>query len=135
MTELRSGTAVFRTGTDNRIRDWNAACERLTGISAAEAVRRSCGAVMGGRDADGGTVCHPGRAPAPLAKQGRPARSCEVYVRTRLGPKRIVASIIVLQDKSERTILHVLREATEPRAKPRRNGRPPRLTHRQREIL
>jgi DNA-binding CsgD family transcriptional regulator len=134
MSELRSGAAVFRTGTDNRILDWTPACERLTGISAAEAVGRPCWEVMAGRDADGGIVCHPGCSTARLAKEGWPSR-CEVPMRTRLGPKRIAASIIVLQDESQRTILHVLREAGEPEVAPPMTGRPPRLTYRQREIL
>jgi len=134
MTELRSGAAVFRTGTDNRILDWTPACERLTGIDAADAVGRPCWEVMAGRAADGGIVCHPGCSTARLAKEGWPAR-CEVHMRTPFGLRQIAASIIVLQDESHRTILHVLREASEPVVVPPINGRPPRLTHRQREIL
>jgi DNA-binding CsgD family transcriptional regulator len=135
MIELRSGAAVFRTGTDSLIREWNPACERLTGISAAEAEGRPCWEVMAGRDADGGIVCHPGCSIARLAKQGWPVRCTEVQMRTRFGPKQIAVSIIVLQDESQRTILHVLGETTGRPAVAPTAGLAPRFTRRQREIL
>jgi len=135
MRELRSGEAVFRTEADSRVRDWNPECERLTGISAAEAEGRPCWEVIAGRDAGGGIVCHPGCSVARLAQQGWPVRCTDLHLRTRFGPKRITISTIVLRDESQTTVLHPLREAAESATAAAGGDRPPRLTRRQREIL
>ena len=62
-------------------------------------------------------------------------RCTEVQMRTRFGPKQIAVSIIVLQDESQRTILHVLGETTKRAAVAPAAGPTPRFTRRQREIL
>ncbi|HEX7083805.1 MAG TPA: LuxR C-terminal-related transcriptional regulator [Gaiellaceae bacterium] len=135
MDELRSGAAVFRTEADSRIRDWNPECERLTGIPAAEAEGRHCWDVIAGRDADGGIVCHPGCSIARLAREGWPVRCTDLHMRTRLGPRRVTISTIVLRGESETSILHPLRRADEE--PPVRAGHDPEpsLTRRQRQIL
>ena len=135
MSELRSGAAVFRTGTDGLIRDWNPACERLTGVSAGEAEGRPCWEVIAGSDGNGGVVCHPGCSIARLAQQGWPVRCADLYMRTRFGKKRVTISTIVVQDESKKLILHPLREATESATAAATADRRPSLTRRQREIL
>lgn len=135
MTEVSSGAAVFRTDRDNLIRDWNPACERITGITAREAEGRACWEVVGGRDADGGIVCHPGCSVARLAKEGWPVRCTDLHMRTRYGPKRVTISTIVVRDDSEATILHPLRETTESAPAAKADDPRPCLTRRQREIL
>jgi DNA-binding CsgD family transcriptional regulator len=132
--EMRSGAAVFRTGSDGRIRDWNPECERMTGIDAAEAEGRPCWEVIAGRDADGGIVCHPGCSIARLAQQGWPVRCTDLHMRTRFGQKRLTISTIVLQGESQTTVLHPLREASGG-APAVATDDPPSLTRRQREIL
>jgi len=42
-----------------RVREWNPACERLTGITAAEAEGRPCWEVIAGRDAKNAKVERP----------------------------------------------------------------------------
>ena len=136
MSELRSGDAVFRTGRDSLIRDWNPECENVTGITAKEAEGRPCWEVIAGRAADGGIVCHPGCSIARLAQQGWPVRCTDLHMRTRYGPKRVTISTIVLRDDSDLTILHPLREsaASVPSAGADQHPQPA-LTRRQREIL
>ena len=135
MSELSSGTAVFRTDRDNLIRDWNRECERVTGITAEEAEGRACWDVIAGRDADGGIVCHPGCSVARLAQQGWPVRCTDLQMRTRYGPKDVTISTIVLRDDSDTMVLHPLREATEPAPAAKGDHPRPCLTRRQREIL
>ena len=135
MSELRSGAAVFRTGRDSLIDDWNPECERLTGITAAEAEGQPCWAVIAGRDADGGIVCHPGCSIARLAQQGWPVRCTDLHMRTRFGPKRITISTIALREDSQTTILHPLRETTESASDTTATDARPCLTRRQREVL
>lgn len=126
---------MFRTGPDSRVRDWNPECERLTGISAAEAEGRPCWEVIAGRDAEGEIVCHPGCSVARLAQQGWPVRCTDLHMRTRFGAKRITISTIVLRDDSQTTVLHPLRETAGGAPARRADGRHPCLTRRQREIL
>lgn len=136
MSELRSGAPVFRTDSNGRIREWNGACERLTGISASEAVSRPCWEVIAGKDANGGIVCHPGCSIARLAQEGWPVRCTDLQMRTRFGPKRFTISTIVVQDERQRMILHPLREATGDSAQLTTTAdRSPHLTRRQREVL
>ena len=135
MGELRSGAAVFRTGPDSRISDWNPECEQLTGIPAAEAEGRACWEVIAGRDSEGGTVCHPGCSIARLAQQGWPVRCTDLHVRTRFGPKRITISTISLRDGAQTTVLHPMRDTSEAATAPGADEQRPRLTRRQREIL
>lgn len=137
MGEVRSGAAVFRTGPDSRVHDWNAECERLTGIAADEAEGRPCWEVIAGRDADGGIVCHPGCSIARLAQQCWPVRCTDLHIRTRFGPKRITLSTIALRDDGQSTVLHPMRETTESAtaAAAAPDHRRPCLTRRQREIL
>jgi DNA-binding CsgD family transcriptional regulator len=135
MPELRSRAPVFRTDEDSRIRDWNPACERLTGISADEAEGRPCWEIIAGHDPDGGIVCHPGCSIARLARQGWPVDCTDLHVRTLFGTKRLTISTIVLKDDAETTILHPLREAADTQPPHSSGGREPCLTRRQREIL
>ncbi len=136
MIKLRSGDPVFRTGSDSRVLEWNQECERLTGITAADAEGRHCWEVIAGRDDAGGIVCHPGCSLARLARQGWPVNCTNLHVRTPLGQKRLTISTIVLRDGEETTILHPLREASSAPARPRGAGESELcLTPRQREIL
>lgn len=135
MGELRSGDAVFQTDRDSLIREWNAECERITGIPAEEAEGRSCWEVIGGRDADGAIVCHPGCSIARLAQQGWPVRCTDLRMRTRYGPKCVTISTIVLREGSDTTVLHPFRETTAVAPVAKTDDPRPSLTRRQREIL
>jgi len=135
MRRLRSGTAVFCTGPDGRIDEWNREAERLTGISAADAEGRHCWDVLPGRDPDGGIVCHPGCATARLAREDWPVRCQEIIVRVPAGEKRLMLSTIVVHaDNGGLIILHPIQEASEHAAAAPASA-DPRLTPRQREIL
>ena len=135
MRRLRSGTAVFCTGPDGRIDEWNREAERLTGISAADAEGHHCWDVLPGRDTDGGIVCHPGCSTARLAREDWPVRSLEVLVRLPVGEKRLILSTIVVHGDNGPMILHPIHEASEQAAPAPAGGADPTLTPRQREIL
>jgi PAS domain S-box-containing protein len=136
MRRLRSGTAVFCTGADGRIDEWNREAERLTGISAADAEGRHCWDVLAGRDPEGGIVCHPGCSTARLAREDWPVRGQEIVVRLPVGEKRLILSTIVVQgDNGGLLILHPIHEASEQAASAPAGRVNPPLTRRQREIL
>lgn len=134
--KLCSGTAVFRTAPDGRILDWNAAAERLTGITAAETHGRHCWEVLAGRDADGGLLCHPGCSVIRLAHEGWPVRAFDLHVRLADGDTRLVVGTIVLEaDDGGCVILHTLGEAPAPARHEVADAVDVALTRRQREIL
>jgi DNA-binding CsgD family transcriptional regulator len=133
MDQIRSGTAVFRTDAYGWVADWNPAAARLTGIPPEDAVGRPCWDVIAGRDDDGALLCHPGCSAARLAREGWPVRSLTANVRTRVGPKRLVVSTIVVDDEGAPTILHTLHAAADEA--PAAGGQGPVLTPRQRQIL
>ena len=134
MSEIRSGAAVFRTQADGRISDWNAECERITGIAPDAAEGRHCWEVIAGRSADGGIVCHSACSIARLARQGWPVRCTDLHLRTPLGAKRVTISTIALRDGDEMSVLHPMRE-TPAEASSKKPDAQPCLTRRQREIL
>ena len=68
---FRSGEPMMTFGPELEIRSWNTALERLTGISADEAIGRPCWEVVGGVD-DAGMVCHTGCSQIRLAREGWP---------------------------------------------------------------
>jgi PAS domain S-box-containing protein len=123
--EFRTGDPLFTVDPSLTVRSWNAAAERLTGVSAAEAVGRRCWEVLGGVGEDGAVICHAGCANARLARERFPIPSHSMLVRTSSGRARVDVSTISLRDGR---LLHVL------------VGRRPRastlaLTPRQREVL
>lgn len=134
MADVRTGAALFTTGSDGLISGWNEAAEELTGIASADAEGRSCWDVIAGRDERGDLVCHPGCSIARLAREGWPVRCTNLHVSTPGGIRRLTLSTIVVPAPDDRLILHPMRETApverEPRAEPA-----PSLTRRQSEIL
>jgi DNA-binding CsgD family transcriptional regulator len=132
--EIRSGDAVFTTGPDGRIAEWNAAATELTGIDAGAAEGRQCWEVIAGRDERGALVCHPGCSIARLAREGWPVTCTNLHVPTPRGIRRLTLSTIVVPGRAGRLVLHPMREqAPEPPPEPTEPA--PALTRRQHEIL
>jgi PAS domain S-box-containing protein len=127
---VRSGDALFAFGPDLTIVSWNQAAEKLTGISAEQAVGRPCWEVLGGHDGRGDLVCHPGCSIARLARESWSVRRQELLIETREGRRTVHVSTIALDDGDARRFLHVLVPHEE------RSSRALRLlTPRQQEVL
>ena len=135
MRQLSSGAAVFRTGPDGRIVDWNPAAERLTGIRASEAEGRPCWEVLAGRDGEGGILCHSACSVLRLARDGWPVGCLELTARTPQGANRLTLTTIVLRDDEGPEIVHVMQKPAGPAASEPKDTGEPDLTPRQREIL
>lgn len=128
---FRSGDALFAFTRDLTVTFWNAAMERLTGISADEAIGRPCWDVLGAHEEDGTLVCHRGCSNARLACEGWPVPSRRLLVRTSEGRRKVWMSTIVAGLGEKRpTILHLLRNGTVVAG-----GAGPRLTRRQTQVL
>lgn len=131
MAEYRSGDALVAFGDDMRVTGWNAAAEALTGIREADALGRPCWEVLGAVDEHGALVCHAGCSGFRMARQGRPAQTQEVAVRSGAGRRRVRMSTI----SAGETYLHVLSNGFEPVEPLEEEAAPNGLTARQLQVL
>jgi len=128
----RSGDALVAFGDDMRVRSWNVAAEGLTGVAAAEAVGRLCWEVLGAVDDDGALVCHAGCSGFRMAREGRPAPTREVAIRSGGVRKRVRMTTIAAGD----VYLHVLSNGAAPVEAPAPEEPAPNgLTTRQLQVL
>lgn len=129
----RSGDALFAYDAELTVLAWNDAAERLTGVSADDAVGRPCWDVLHGVSERGDVVCHPGCSTARLAREGWPVPCSRMYIGTPTGRKLVsVSTISVHRDGGPPVTLNLLRNgnAIQPSAKAAQ-----KLTGRQVEVL
>jgi DNA-binding CsgD family transcriptional regulator len=129
---FRSGDALFTFDADLTVVSWNRAAEALTGVSAEAAVGRHCWEVLGGHDACGNLICHPGCSTARLAREGWPVACHELLIKAQRGKRRVAVSTVAVDDGDARLLLHIMVPHCEERL--------PRtvrvsLTSRQEEVL
>ena len=131
--DLRSGDALMALGPDLRVVAWNEELERLTGIPAGDAIGRPCWEVLGGLDERGAVVCHPGCSAARLTREGRPAPSRRILIRTAGGPRLATMSTIAAVSADRGTVgVHLFRPAADTGTEP---GLSSHLTPRQHEVI
>ncbi|HZO49275.1 MAG TPA: PAS and helix-turn-helix domain-containing protein [Gaiellaceae bacterium] len=130
---FRSGDGLMTFGPDLKVRSWNAALEKLTGVAAADAVGRPCWEVVGGLDEAGGVICHAGCSQIRLAKQGWPIPSRTLRIRTDDGRTLVsMATIVASCDDDGPVCLHLFRNGS---LEPDRPADETKLTPRQRQVL
>jgi PAS domain S-box-containing protein len=130
----RSGDALFAYGEDMRILLWNDRAERLTGVTADDAIGRPCWDVLRGVDERGALICHAGCSGARLAREGRPVPCHRMLIKTQPGDQRrvSVSTVTIGSPGTEPLVLQLLRNGEdEPEPEPP----PPLLTPRQLEVL
>jgi PAS domain S-box-containing protein len=132
-TEMfRSGDALVAFDAALRIVAWNRAAEALTGIAADAALGRRCWEVLGGHDAGGNLICHPGCSTARLAREGWPVSCQDVLITARDGKRRVALSTVVVDRDDGPLIVHVIVPHGEHRPG---HTVPVSLTPRQLEVL
>lgn len=129
-TAFRSGEALFTFEPDLTIVSWNRAAERLTGVSADEAVGRYCWEVIGGRDEGGSQVCHQACSTARLAREGWPVPCQLLHIKTQEGERTVEVTTVAVDDGDQELFLHILVPADD-RSPPTNKS----LTARQLEVL
>jgi PAS domain S-box-containing protein len=112
--EYRSGDAMFSFGADLRVRSWNAAAERLTGVPESEAIGRPCWQLLAGALPDGTRTCHATCSNARLAASGWPVRCFNAVIRTAKEPLLVTLSTIAVRNGGEPLLIHLMREAPPP---------------------
>jgi DNA-binding CsgD family transcriptional regulator len=130
---VASGEAVFAIGHGLRVASWNRAMEELTGIRAPDALGQPCWTVLRGHGVQGALRCHRECSLARNARAGFSVPAQDLVIGTTAGPRRVSMSTIVVRDRPEPLIVHLLRETSTsavseqaPRA---------RLTPRQLQVL
>ena len=127
---FRSGDALFVFDAELRIVSWNAAAEKLTGVSADDAVGRYCWEVIGGHAEGGGRICHQGCSAARLAREGWPVPCQLLHIKARDAERKVELSTVAIDDGERRLCLHLMLPA-----EPRSPSTDDVLTARQTEVL
>jgi DNA-binding CsgD family transcriptional regulator len=129
----RSGDALFAYDASLTVLAWNEAAERLTGISADEAIGQQCWDVLHGVSERGDVICHPGCSSARLAREGWPVSCSRMYIGTPTGRKLVSVSTISVHRNDEAPVtLNLLRNGNAVQPTPKAALK---LTARQVEVL
>ena len=132
-----SGEAVIAFGSDLRVISWNAAAEQLTGIAADEAIGQPCWLLLRGHSTQGAVLCHRECSLARYARKGFEIPRQDMTISTKLGPKSVSMSTIVIRDRSEPLLVHVIQDSVAEQV-PNHDSTATtsvRLTPRQRQVL
>lgn len=132
-----SGAPLFTFDAEQRVRSWNTAAEKLTGIKAEEVIGRPCWDVICGHDESGGVVCHSGCSFHRLLRERYPVAPTTLVIKTAHGETRCVFVPFVTVHSSTLFAAFLLDppgESIEP-ASDLGAGIAPRLTPRQRTVL
>jgi PAS domain-containing protein len=110
--DVRSDDAVYVCDLNTRIVSWNRALEKLTGISAGQAVGRRCRDVICGMSTNdrGSRVCVENCAVAERAKRGRPLSCPPMLVKTDVGVRSLAISTLIVREGPEPLVVHPVRE-------------------------
>jgi len=131
-----SGEAVVAFGSDLRVVSWNAAAEELTGIAADEAIGQPCWLLLRGHSSQGAVLCHRECSLARYARKGFGIPRQDMKISTKTGPRSVSMSTIVLLDRPEPLLVHVIQDGVAERVPSHEsNGTSVRLTPRQRQVL
>ena len=113
------------------VRAWNAAAERILGVSAGQVIGRPCWEALGASGEDGSVICHPRCSRARLAATGHPVPSQRMVARAGHNGKKLVdVATVSVRDRDDVVCVHVLRDAEAPV-----KASPTGLTPRQWEVL
>lgn len=119
--QFQTGEALFAFDHDLKVVSWNAGAAELTGIPADEALGQPCWELLGGVDADGEPVCHPGCPGARLASEGSAVKGRRMLIKTAANGRRVAwVSTIAVRGGDDPLTLHLLREEAESMKESRR---------------
>jgi PAS domain S-box-containing protein len=133
---VASGEAVIAFREDMSVVSWNEAAEKLTGISADEAVGQPCWSLLRGRSTEGAILCHRECSTARHARSGYGVPRHEMTMRTQDGDRRVFVSTLAVRSGDEPLFVHLL-QSRETDAEPETSAEDagPTLTKRQRQVL
>jgi len=111
LSNLRTADGLFVTNGDQVITHWSEQAERILGVSASEAIGRTCFEVMVGRDFEGQPFC---RSECPVtrnARKLRPVKDYEIVV-DRNGQRQVINnSVLLWPEQDGRAVVHLFRRS------------------------
>lgn len=119
----RAVEGVFAIDGDQRVIFWNQACEKMTGISAAEAVGDACHDVLRGRDTHGRPLCRSNCPLCELSKGGPPPAQLPMRITHTDGKTmqfNVGTMLIPSSRQNQWNVVHVMRRGRECGADGRR---------------
>lgn len=133
---LSAGAPLFTFDATQRIRSWNPAAEKLTGIPADEVVGRQCWEVLCGHDDAGGLVCHSGCSFHRLLRERYPVSPTTMMIRTASGKaRRVLVPFVAVHDSTVFAAFLLDPPEAPPDDTPEAPRMAPRLTARQLTVL
>lgn len=133
---VASGEAVIAFREDLSVVSWNEAAEKLTGISANEAMGQPCWSLLRGRARRGALLCHRECSTARYARAGYGVPRQELTIRTERGDRRVFVSTLAVRSGDEPIFVHVLQPpAADAELSAPAEDATPELTRRQRQVL
>lgn len=109
--------AALAVDLNGKILWWSATAERLLGYRTSEAVGKSCGPLLAGRDAAGCAVCGEDCHVLQMARKGEPTRNYDLEVRTARGRWLWVnVSTILVPANGSPAVLHLMRDIHQRKA-------------------
>lgn len=131
-----SGDAVVAVDADLRVVSWNSATEELTGLRAEDALGQPCWLALRGQSPRGALLCHRDCSVTRYAREGYEYPRQNMTIATNKGPRSVSVSTVILRDRSEPLLLHVLQDGnSDSAARPAPQEPPARLTNRQLQVL
>ncbi|MBC8452924.1 MAG: PAS and helix-turn-helix domain-containing protein [Chloroflexi bacterium] len=115
--EFRTSDGMFTVSTDQKIKSWNAAAEKLFGYTREQVVGKKCYETLCANGNSGRVNCSRGCVVVTNAAKGRTTRDFDLQCRTSDGELKSLNMSIVLpaQDSESREILHLFRDVTDRR--------------------
>lgn len=134
--ELLSGAPMFTFDAEMRVRSWNTAAEKLTGILADEVIGQACWEALCAHDEDGGLVCHNGCSFHRLLRERWPVSPTTLVIKTSTGTRRAYVPMVVVEDKQLfAALLLDPGDGDVPTSRADPHESPPTLTPRQMTVL
>jgi DNA-binding CsgD family transcriptional regulator len=131
-----SGEAVVGVDADLRVVSWNPAAEELTGVTADDAIGQPCWLVLRGQSPRGALLCHRDCSVTRYAREGYGFPRQNMTIATSSGPRSVAVSTVILRDRPEPLLFHVLQDGVAEKPPGPASQEPPaRLTARQLEVL
>jgi len=113
----RCEDAVFAADLAGKVVWWGATAEHLLGYRATDALGRTCGSLLAGRDAAGCAVCGDECHVLQMARKGDSTRNYDLEVRTSRGRRLWVnVSTILVPANGNLAVLHLLRDIHQRKA-------------------
>jgi DNA-binding CsgD family transcriptional regulator len=130
-----SGEAAVAVDREMRVISWNAGVEQLTGIAAEEALGQPCWLMLRGQTPSGALLCHRDCSVTRYAREGYGLPRQPMTIRTTDGPREVSVSTVILRDRDEPVLVHILQDGVDGRQTNGSSGSTYRLTKRQLQVL